>query len=224
MYLLKETIRLTSKMTKYPLIKIQNLLLRWKRQRNLEITAQLELIFWSFSTELPRWWSACEAEKHQSVRSECSSAEDQSNNSGVKSRVRSCLVQGPKWQEGPEWTENLFGGHGTSGAPVFYHLWVAVTVSLRVGSWGRQEGGQRAGVGGDVVFVVVIWLGRPLRVTAGEEVGARPGHSSFLFRAGAAHLLPGNHRNIRSAAASCVRLCLNVGLRGWKYKRLTSDT
>lgn len=75
-----------------------------------------------------------------------------------------------------------------------------MTVGLRVGAWGSQGGGQRARVGGDVVFVIVVRLGRPLRVTAGEEVGACPGHSSFLFRARAAHLLPGNHRNIRSAA------------------------
>lgn len=80
-----------------------------------------------------------------------------------------------------------------------------MTVGLGVGSWGRQGGGQRAGMGGDVVFIVVVRLGRPLRVTAGEEVGARPGHSSFLFGAGAAHLLSGNHRN-RSAV--CVRVCI----------------
>lgn len=60
------------------------------------------------------------------------------------------------------------------------------------------------GVGGDVVFIVIIRLGRPLRVTAGEEVGASPGHSRFLFGARAAHLLPGNHRNIKSASDVCV--------------------
>lgn len=77
----------------------------------------------------------------------------------------------------------------------FYHLGVTVTVGAGAGSWGRQGGGQRAGVCGDVVFVVVVRLGGPLRVTAGQEVGARPGHSGFLFGAGAAHLLPGNHSN-----------------------------
>ena len=111
-----------------------------------------------------------------------------------------------------EWTGNLFGGHGTSGNPVFYHLWVTVTVRLRVGVWEGQGGGQRVGEGGDVVLVVVVWLGRPLRVTAGEEVGACPGHSSFLFGDWTANLLPGNHRNIRSAATlcACVRVCVCV--------------
>lgn len=85
-----------------------------------------------------------------------------------------------------------------------------MTVGLGVGARGSQGGGQRAGVGGDVVLVVVVVrLGRALRVTAGEEVGASPGHSRFLFGAGAAHLLPGNHRDIRSAAA-CVRVCVCV--------------
>lgn len=79
-----------------------------------------------------------------------------------------------------------------------------MTVSFEAGSWGRQGGGQRAGVRGDVVLVVVIRLGGALRVTAGEEVGARPGHSSFLFGAGPAHLLPGNHMN-RSAVCVFVR-------------------
>lgn len=78
---------------------------------------------------------------------------------------------------------------------LFYHLRVTVIVGVRVGSGGRQGGGQRAGVGGHVVLVVVVRLGGPLRVTAGQEVGARPGHSGFLFGAGAAHLLPGNHSN-----------------------------
>lgn len=64
------------------------------------------------------------------------------------------------------------------------------------------------GVGEDVVFIVVVRLGRPLRVTAGEEVRASPGHSRFLFGAGAAHLLPGNHRDIRSAAGVCVCVCV----------------
>lgn len=83
-----------------------------------------------------------------------------------------------------------------------------MTVGLGVGARGSEGGGQRAGVGGDVVLVVVVVrLGRALRVTAGEEVGASPGHSRFLFGAGAAHLLPGNHRDIRSAAA-CVCVCL----------------
>lgn len=73
-----------------------------------------------------------------------------------------------------------------------------MTVGLGEGVGGDQGGGQRAGVGGDVVLViVVVRLGRALRVTAGEEVGASPGHSRFLFRARAAHLLPGNHRDNR---------------------------
>lgn len=64
------------------------------------------------------------------------------------------------------------------------------------------------GVGRDVVFVIlVVRLGCPLRVTAGEEVGASPGHSRFLFGAGAAHLFPGNDRDIRSAANVCVFIC-----------------
>lgn len=50
----------------------------------------------------------------------------------------------------------------TAADPVFYHLGVTVTVSVGVGVWGRQRGGQRAGVGGDVVFIIVIRLGRPL--------------------------------------------------------------
>ena len=82
-----------------------------------------------------------------------------------------------------------------------------MTVGLGVDTRGGQGGGQRVGVGGDVVLVVVVRLGRPLGVTAGEEVGARPGHSRFLFGAGAAHLLPGNHRNMRSAASVCVCVC-----------------
>lgn len=86
----------------------------------------------------------------------------------------------------------------------FYHLGVTVTVGVGVGSWGRQGEGQRAGVCGDVVFVVVVRLGGPLRVTAGQEVGARPGHSGFLFGAGAAHLLPGNHSNKKKT------LCIGV--------------
>lgn len=49
-----------------------------------------------------------------------------------------------------------------------------MTVGLGVGAQGRQGGGQGVGVGGDVVLVVIIRLGRPLRVTAGEEVGAGP--------------------------------------------------
>lgn len=107
---------------------------------------------------------------------------------------------------GTKWTENSFRGQGISGDLAFYHLRVTVTVGLEEGSWGRQGGGQRAGVCGDVVLVVVIRLGGALRVTAGEEVGARPGHSSFLFGAGPAHLLPGNHMN-RSAVCVFVRIC-----------------
>lgn len=50
-----------------------------------------------------------------------------------------------------------------------------MTVGLGVGAQGRQGGGQGVGVCGDVVLVVfIIRLGRPLRVTAGEEVGAGP--------------------------------------------------
>lgn len=50
-----------------------------------------------------------------------------------------------------------------------------MTVGLGVGAQGRQGGGQGVGVCGDVVLVVIIIrLGRPLRVTAGEEVGAGP--------------------------------------------------
>lgn len=81
-----------------------------------------------------------------------------------------------------------------------------MTVGLGVGAQGRQGGGQGVGVSGDVVLVVVIRLGRPLRVTAGEEVGAGPGHSGFLFGAGTPHLLPGNQRNRKS--------CLSPGSLG----------
>lgn len=49
-----------------------------------------------------------------------------------------------------------------------------MTVGLWVGAQGRQGGGQRVGVGGDVVLVVIVRLGGSLRVTAGEEVGAGP--------------------------------------------------
>lgn len=112
---------------------------------------------------------------------------------------------GPKGRKGGEkWTGNSFGGQGTPGDPVFYHLGVTVTVNLGVGTWGRQGRGQRAGVGGNVVFIIVVRLCRPLRVTAGEEVRARPGHSGFLFGVGAAHLLPGTGTDQPRA---CVCFC-----------------
>lgn len=76
-----------------------------------------------------------------------------------------------------------------------------MTVGLWVGAQEGQGRGQGVGVGGDVVLVVIVRLGRPLRVTAGEEVGAGPRHSGFLFGAGTPHLLPGNQRNTRSAAS-----------------------
>lgn len=85
-----------------------------------------------------------------------------------------------------------------------------MTVSLRLGTRGRQGGGQRERLHRDVVFIVVVRLGRPLGVTACEEVGASPGHSCFLFGDGAAHLLPGNHRDIRSAAIVCMCVCVRV--------------
>lgn len=84
-----------------------------------------------------------------------------------------------------------------------------MTVSLGVGTQGRQGGGQGVGVGGDVVLVVIVRLGRPLRVTAGEEVGAGPRHSGFLFGAGTTHLLPGNQRDTRSAASVAISSCDN---------------
>lgn len=79
-----------------------------------------------------------------------------------------------------------------------------MTVSLGVGTQGRQGGGQGVGVGGDVVLVLIVRLGRSLRVTAGEEVGAGPRHSGFLFGAGTTHLLPGNQRDTRSAASVAI--------------------
>lgn len=87
-----------------------------------------------------------------------------------------------------------------------YHLGVAVTAGPLLGAGGRRGGGggggRRAG-GGDVeLVVVVVRLRGALRVTAGQEVGARPGHARFLFGDGAAHLLPGNHR--RSGVCVCV--------------------
>lgn len=145
----------------------------------------------------------------QSQRSE---QYDQSVVSSVK-RLIPCHLATSTWEEGGGGcSQRLLGGHGTSGDPVFYHLGVTVTVRLWVDAWGRQGGGQRVGMGGDVVFIIVVRLGRPLGVTAGEEIGARPGHSRFLFWAGAAHLLPGNHRNNRSAASVCSYcICVNVG-------------
>lgn len=82
-----------------------------------------------------------------------------------------------------------------------------MTVDLGVGAQGRRGRGQGVGVGGDVVLVVVVRLGRPLRVTAGEEVGAGPRHSGFLFGAGTTHLLPGNQRDMRSVSLSSGEHC-----------------
>lgn len=143
----------------------------------------------------------------------CSSVVTESNSRGVSS-VKMPLPQPlgrvhlrRRWKG----KGNSLGGRGTSGVLGIYHLGVTVTVSLGVGTWGSQGGGQRAGMGRDVVFIVVVWLGRPLRVTAGEEVGARPGHSSFLFRAWTTHLLPGNIRNIRSATVcKCACVCVSM--------------
>lgn len=84
-----------------------------------------------------------------------------------------------------------------------------MTVSLGVGAQGRQGGGQGVGVGRDVVLVVIVRLGRPFRVTAGEEVGAGPRHSGFLFGAGTSHLLPGNQRDTRSAPSASISSCDN---------------
>lgn len=217
MYLLKETMRLNSKM-----IKIQYLLLRWKRQRSLEITE-----FETINHQSDARWSL--QSNHGDGLLEWSKRNISLFGQTVAQRwndptkvglavLKAAAGSEPKWTKGM-WTGNLFGGHGTSGVQVFYHLWVTVTVGLRVGSWGSQGGGQRARVGGDVVFIVVVRLGRPLRVTAGEEVGACPGHSSFLFRARAAHLLPGNHRNIRSAAMSRVCICVwrSCCVQDWNY-------
>lgn len=59
---------------------------------------------------------------------------------------------------GLKWTERSFGGQAALGDPVIYHLRVAMTVGFKVGAWGRQGGGQRAGLGRDVVFVVIVRL------------------------------------------------------------------
>lgn len=143
-------------------------------------------------TEQPQWWSNCSSVVKQSNKVLVGLAV-------LKPARPGPSQSGPRWNVERKWTGNLFGGQGTAGDRVFYHLWITVTVGFRVGAWGDQGGGQCARVGGDVVFIVFIWLGRSLRVTAGKEVGASPGHSRFLFRARAAHLLSGNHRNIRSA-------------------------
>lgn len=102
------------------------------------------------------------------------SAVGQQSSEGRVSRVSRLLHRGRGRR--PERNRKcLLRGHGSSGDAGFYHLRVTVTVGLGVGAQGRQGGGQGVGVCGDVVLVVIIIrLGRPLRVTAGEEVGAGP--------------------------------------------------